>query len=537
MARQLALDWDDQQIRWMVGEGAGKSIRITQAGIEPIGKQGLTSALQQLVSREGLSKLDTLVAVGRDQAELRQMQFPDVPDEELPDMVRFQAIRTFASAGENAVVDYLPSRTVAGGDASSSISAIVSASGPAKLDPVRRVIDQAGLTLRRLALRPVAAAALFQLSALDAPQFKDRLSELARSTLALIDLVGDEAELVLFRGREVAFVRGVRLPSDSASPMTSLAGEIRRSRMACGGGAGPCHLVMWGKADRHAEQLETLAERLSDDGSHPKYQAIDPLDLVSVDADIRTSLGETVGRLAPLVGILVADAGHPEYLIDFENPRQAPDQSVDRTRLAMMVGIPVVLLLAVVYGVYAQLSSLTRQINQAENELVVLREQAGTAKRSIERTGRVDSFLDGDVFWIDELSRVAKSMPPAEDLIVSQISAVADPRSGGGRITVAGRVTSPEVIDKLESGLRDEDHSVIGDGASQLETGDAYRWRIRETITISPDSVRRLRYDRMRPEQQSATNEQTSIEPSENQTGDASSNDKTANATQDEVSK
>lgn len=512
MNRKVALDWDDQQIRMVVGEPSGMSIRITDAIIEPIGPAGLQATLTELVANHGLTKCEALIAVGREHAELRQMEFPPVPASELPDMVRFQAVRTFAAAGENAIVDYLPTggsaaaggsgQTAGSGDGGGAsdgdagrISAIVSASGPAKLDPVRKLIEAAGLSVHRIALRPIAAAALFQVAGLGHPTLAASIAETIRSTMALLDLVGDEAEIVLFRGRDVSFVRTVRLPSDPKSRVAALAGEIRRSLIACGAGGSPCNVVMWGSPERHADELAEIVERLAaGQNTEPKSLLLNPFDLVDADASVREKVQPTVGRLSPLIGLLRCDARDCHFLIDFENPRRPPEPKSNRGRLAAMIGVPVAAVLLIAWTVYGQFSSLDGQIAAAESANAALREDVKVADRSIERTERVDQFLDADVQWLDELQRLAETIPPAEQLVLSQISAVGDTRNGGGRITILGAVTSPDVINNMESSMRDDSHRVVGDGARELESEDAYRWQINETIYVDPTAVRQKRY-------------------------------------------
>ena len=50
------------------------------------------------------------------------------------------------------------------------------------------------------------------------------------------------------------------------------------------------------------------------------------------------------------------------------------------------------------------------------------------------------------------------------------------------------------MIEKLESSLRDENHRVVGGGASEKDSKDAYRWVFTERITIPPEHARNLRY-------------------------------------------
>ncbi|CAD74284.1 MAG TPA: hypothetical protein DDX19_00440 [Rhodopirellula baltica] len=501
MTKKVAVDWDEQQIRIVVGEVSGKQTRIVDAAILPIQTAGVGSTLRKWIQEHGLEKSECLVAVGRDSAELRQMEFPPVPDDELPDMIRFQAVRTFASAGDSATVDYLPtSRTEKG------VRAIVSATGASKLDPIRKAIGEAGMTVGRIALRPIAAAALYQII------LRDKTNDSTRSTLALIDLVGDEAEIVLFRGRDVSFVRSVRLPSQSPARVNALAGELRRSMIACGASGSPCDIAIWGTPDRHREELDQLAARLDQGQDTPsEKRLINPLQIVDCDPSVEPSVGETVGRLAPLVGLLVADEAYADRLIDFANPRQYIPPSTNRGKMAAMIGIPAAIVLGLGWMFWSQLSSRDSEIKRLEAANATMRDQVKTADASVQRTERVDQFLDADVNWLEEIERLAAALPPSDQLILKQVSAQADSRQGGGRMVVSGLVTSPDVIDEMESSLRDESHRVVGDGASQVDTEDAYRWQIRETVSVETESVRADRYERIAK----AAEEEPATKPSE----------------------
>lgn len=503
----VALDWDDEQIRMVAGESDGGSTRLRHAAIVPVGDDGLVAAMQSLISQYSLQKCPCLVAVGRDQAELRQMDFPPVPVEELPDMVRFQAIRQFASAGDSATVDFITTQVDDQG-----VKAIVSATGPNHIKPIRKTIESTGWTLQRIALRPIASAALYRIFVLENSGKGVTNSGPVTSlgdgpaTLALIDLVSDEAEIVLMRRNQIVFVRSVRLPSEMPARTNALAGEIRRSMMACGAAGTNCNVIMWGVADRHAIEIERLGQRLSEQQEAACLtELIDPLELVGADDSARQSVGETVGRLAPLVGLLAADKGHAANLIDFENPRQTIEVTTDRRKVAAMVGIPAAVVAAIVWMLWGNLARLDRQIERQMAANAELRTKSEDAEAMIDQTARVDQFLNGDVNWLEELQRLATTMPASDQLILREVNAASDARDGGGRLVVSGRVTSPKVIDEFEATLRDESHQVIGDKVTQLATEDAYRWQMTQTILVSPDAVRSQRYDRI--QQQDETDE------------------------------
>ena len=93
-----------------------------------------------------------------------------------------------------------------------------------------------------------------------------------------------------------------------------LAGELRRSLLACGVTDQLKRVVLWGTPEVHSSEIPLLEEAVG-----CSVQLINPFDLVEVGRKVE--LPEHVGRLAPLLGLMLADEDAPERLIDFLNPR------------------------------------------------------------------------------------------------------------------------------------------------------------------------------------------------------------------------
>lgn len=110
---------------------------------------------------------------------------------------------------------------------------------------------------------------------------------------------------------------------------------------------------------------------------------------------------------------------------------------------------------------WSNLRAKDREIAAKEAELKGLKPEVEKAEAMMARTETVDRFLDGNVIWLDELSRAAKQVPGANELILRNVS-VLTPREGGGKLTLNGAAKSPEVVDQLSAALRDELHSVNG---------------------------------------------------------------------------
>ena len=501
MSNLIALDWDTHELRVVIARGSSSSITIIDTIAVPIAgdsPETVTSAIRTLLNDHdlGKSKLKAFVTIGRGKSELRQLNLPPVPENELPDMVRLQAMQTFAAVGENTVVDFLP---IPGPNDSTSVLAAAVAS--AMMKSVQMIIDGAGLELMRVALRPVAAAALYQLAA-DKKQNLDDSSVVG--DVVMVDLLADDAEIVVLRGRRVMFVRSVRMPPDSIERPAQIAGELRRSLMACGINTSSTSqkVVIWGQAKTHEAERAKLAESLG-----CKVSTLDPLSLVEVDlrkqvsgGSDQTQTGTThTGRFAPLIGLLVADAkataayGSP-YLVDFLNPRRPVEVEKDNRRpIIIGASIAAVLLLAVLAG-WSNLRAKDKEIKSRENDLGSLKPQVALAQASIDRTEIVDKYLDGGVIWIDELSRTAKQIPPSTDAILKTVTVNTNQRGGGGFLTLAGAATSTAAIDQLSQALRDAGHSVSGTGSSDLGSKETYRWGFRESVTLNASTIREQRY-------------------------------------------
>ncbi len=473
MGKKLAIDWDDSELRLVAAQCSGRSVRVTDAIVIPI-EGSVQETLRVAVSKRGLENTETLVAIGRGKAELRELQLPPVPDEELPDMVRFQAIRSFATAGDSATVDYLVTNR-----SDSGVEMIAAAVGPAKLTEIRETCEAAHLVTKRISLRPLAAAALYLIH----PSSK------GVGDLVLVDLLADDAEIVVAREGRVIFVRTVRMPSGDAVRGRILAGELRRSLVACGSSGSLERVVLWGRESVHTADVKMLSE-----AAGCNVTVLNPFDLVECDRKLESELPDHVGRLAPLIGLLAADEDDADRLVDFLNPRQRIEETPSPYRTAAPAGIPVAIALLIGFAVYRQLQGLDKQIAELQKVNAKMKPDVDRALESIARTEKVDEFLDGDVNWLNEIRRLAMLMPPSDQLIVRSVSGSSDARRGGGTLKVEGAVTAPSVIEDFESAVRDESHRVTGDGASEQKTDDAYRWGFTESITLTPDAIRNARY-------------------------------------------
>jgi Tfp pilus assembly PilM family ATPase len=473
MPKKIAVDWDEAELRMVAAQCSGTSVKVTHVAVVPIANANVNETLRGLIQKHQLGNTETLVAIGRGQAEIRELQLPPAPHEELPDMVRFQAIRSFASAGDSATIDYLVTKHEADG-----VNVIAAAIGPAMLKEIHEIGQSAQLTTKRISIRPLAAAALYQIH-----------HKVSAGDVVLIDLLANDAEIVVLRAGRVVFVRTVRMPTDESTRAKALAAELRRSLMACGSTGSLDRVVLWGRAAVHENDREMLKV-----AANSPVDTINPFDLVEVGSEVKSQLPDHVGRLAPLVGLLAADETQADRLIDFLNPRKRVEEKPNPYRKALLIGLPTAAALLIAFLGYRFLQAKDAEIANLKAELEKMKPDLAQATISIQRTETVDEFLDGNVNWLHEMKRLAERMPPADRMILKSLTASLNPRGGGGILKVQGAVTSPAVIEDFEDALRDESHQVAGDGASSLKTEDSYRLGFNESIVIDGASIRNERY-------------------------------------------
>ena len=226
MSRLLAIEWDLREARVVVARTRGPTVTLEHAFAVDLGPRdpgqtfadvNVGSKLAAALAARNVGRAETLVAVGRASIELRQLTLPACPLEELPDMVRFQAMREFTTLGEDWALDFVHLDT---GD-EEGVTVLAAAISPAMVDQIRDTCQGAELAPNRLILRPLAAASLL----------RRRDGETATDCRLMVDLLSDEADLTVLVDEHVALMRTVRLATaaDPATQSRALLGEIRRT--------------------------------------------------------------------------------------------------------------------------------------------------------------------------------------------------------------------------------------------------------------------------------------------------------------------
>ncbi len=478
MARLLAVEWDARGARVATGRVSGGDLVLEAAwsvdwhdlaaGEEPGAR---FARLADSLAARGAGRSEWLVAIPRGRAELRVLQTPPVPDNELPELVRFQAMRQFASLSEEGPLDFVRLEN----GQRSQFQILAASLPPSVLDEVRRCAAACHATPERVVLRPFASASLFS------RHTARRGSEL------LVELNAEEADVTVLIGGQAVLVRSVRIAGDQ--PARPLAVEIRRTIAAAQNQFGdqPMESVTLVGA---VNELGTLPDELRQ-ALEMTVDVFDPFDAVRWESTV--TLPEQRGGYAALLGLLQDESLGNAPTLDFLHPRRRT-QAVDRRlRYATFGGLAAVCagLLAIMLWVY--LRGYDARIAALQDEAQDLDQQVQIARKLEDDVREIDRFVVGDVNWLDEMYLLSERLPPSEDALVASASFNSIP-TGGGQILLEGFVREPSVIRDMENDLRDERRKVTGSGSQLDERRTELPWQFRETIVVAPPDLEEMVY-------------------------------------------
>ncbi len=471
MSRLVSIECDSNEVRIAVGSSGltGLTLEHVVSGPlslapneDPLNSPKTLEAVQTLLKGIGVKSGNVVFCVGRGTIELRSLTLPTTDKNELPDMVRFAALRQFANVGDHWPIDFvvLPSQQ------ENMTDCLAASINPATVERLSRVTESLGLTLTHIVLRPMASA---MLAALKQPQ-------LANSTVLLVEMFRDEADMAVLDQGQVVFMRNVRFshPADSPANLQTLQGEIKRTIIAASSQRTDLkveHVRVWGSQSHRSEMCATLTASLGQ-----PVESIDPFDLLDASKAVRLEAANgteaILGKFASSIGGLIATQAS-DRIIDFSNPRKKVEAKSPLARYAL-AGTAAAVLLGCGYGWHwMKHSALDSEISQLNGELAKNVDSLKIASKKLSDWKKVESFLEGDHSWLDELEYLSAHASTGEKAIFGVTTFVTDTRSNSAMISTKFLTKEQEDVPDLQAAFRDANHTVRGNkvGSSPDKSG------------------------------------------------------------------
>ncbi len=449
MSTFAALHWNDRRLRVALASIANGSVRVEQILTRDLSGASADAEVRQhleaIASEHHLKGLDVVVVIDREQFELRQIDVPPAPDDELPDMVRFQARSSFSSFGDADVVDFI---RLANGAENVPLQLLAATLSAAELKKIQAVVEPSRLKLKHVLPRQFASVNLVQSVLADG---KYQL---------LVNDFGDDVDLSVTYRNRIVLTRTVRLSHGDSERATQLIREIRRTIAALQNqqkGGSISKILILGERSQHQKLADDIVREV-DLGCETLRTA----GFVSIAQTALEPLTDDDGSLAPLLGALGVGGEPAADLIDFMAPRRRPVSKHDPRKLYYIGGglaaaLAICLLIALV--MFAQRRS---QIAGLQKQLDELNQATKDAKALIADVDLIDQWKRGDINWLDELSEISSRYPLPDISLAktfhgSMVPVLNEPT---GQITIEGLVTNQIDEGKMEESLRGRPYMV-----------------------------------------------------------------------------
>lgn len=473
----IALEWNRHRVRVVAGTVRGHDCRVDHLQtitLDDEGGDGLPdpamvgARIGAVLRGWRTGKAEALVAVSRAQAELRLLNVPPAPDDELPDMVRFQALQQFTSLDDACPLDFMPT-----GESPGGAKQVLTAAIPSQLmRHIEETVEHAGASLRGVILRPCGTVSLV-----------GRHLRLDPDEVQLVvEAHGDEAELTVFSNRSALLARTVRLPktAEFGPRHAPLVNEVRRTLMAARtqlGGRQVAGIVLCGPRD--PSELAAM-EQLG-----LPVQSFSPFSDIRVSTAVQRSMPSDSEHFAPLLGILLDEASESKHEIDFLRPRR-PAEPPDRRKMWTATALAIACLVLLLGGLYWwRLSALDKQTADLRRQSRELDGLVEVAQRQQQLLEEIDAWYADSPNWLIELRELSTRLPGADKLRLEQLQADLA-GAGGGTLRITGYVDDSSTVADLETQLRDSRHGVQGIDRERMGDDPNYPWRFNERIRVEP---------------------------------------------------
>lgn len=444
----IAVDFGRRQFRavWIGGGRTRGGLKVRRmvaeevpASVNADDPQALGAWAGERLKTAGFPRGRAVIVIGREHVVMKRLCLPTTESAELPDMVRLAMARELPFDLPSAALDFLPLHA---NDTSTTVLAVATAQSI--IDQQVAIARAAGLSVGRIALRTLGAAALLDASR-DASWALSLLepdgSDDAPCTL-LIDVRRENLELAVLHRGAIDFSRAAEVPEpqDELAIAEAIVTETRRTWMSYQSAALSAE-TRRGLPEAQAAEAAASSMKVADASGAGRARVREALLMgeqrvceyaakpVSQLLGARTrvleangsveSAGHEVDHVWPLIGALLEER-QQAATIDFAHPRRAPDLGARaRQRRMIAAGIALVAILGAWTLARQQLNRLNAQsveLTRTQRDQLPDYARYWRDRYKLEHLKKWES---ASVDWLQHASYLTTIAPPPDRLVLN----------------------------------------------------------------------------------------------------------------------
>jgi Tfp pilus assembly PilM family ATPase len=473
----------------IVAQAEGASVQINRGfthawpdDFDPLQSPGQAAMqLRNRLANLTSSPPKVIVSLSREDVILRHLDVPDVADEELPNLVRYQAAARSTTPLDQLLLDFLPLPKQPGHEGRPVLA--ITAPKPF-ITGIQTVLRDAGLEPAEITFNSIG---LGEFTAHVDRQRSDRV----RQPALAVHKDGHRIELVILSENRLVYAHAARLSDEDASAsVTGLLAEVSRTIVAAQRLHPQLkihHAYVSGSGDEIVGLASSLSERLA-----APAEFVEPKLLSAVKISHRVST-EEVAPTPVLIGLALAEASRLTPTCDFLHPRQPPPK-VNLRKLQLAVGAAAALLISVFVfgGTEWARASLQRQIQALDIEEKDLQFKITPGMADLNAAKLIDQWQAGNLQQIEQLAALEDLMEGTDRMYLSQYAFTVGGNDAIGGVQAYGNAKSRDDITQFQQRLVDtKSFRIQARQLAQLSNDDEYpnRFEIHADLLPKPKTV------------------------------------------------
>jgi Tfp pilus assembly PilM family ATPase len=399
--------------------------------------QGLGEWLKGEVRRQRTSASQVCISLPREDVIVRHLETPDVSDDELPELVRYQSAAKSTIPLDQLTLDFLP---LPRRPDSSVRDVLVSTVHQDRIKRLRAISNAAGLELQSVGVSSVATAGIV---ALEEQRLEHRDGEVA----VAVAQHGDRVEISILDDGYLHFTHSTQVMSGDG-PQTPILAEISRALVALQKRLPNSRIVrcwMIGSPDENTKLADAIRDRFRCD-----IKRLDPFQGQGVTLGC-TPVNDPHGAFGGPVGQLVSHSLEVSCAVDFLNPRR-PAIKKDYSNHKKLVGVAMVVMLLIgLFGYRSYLvAGLEKNILRATKDEKDQRELLGQLEPQVEIADSVSEWRSSGVNWLKETNTLTETFGGTERHYLTKMQFGEGTRKDRGTVTASGYAKDKNDVYELQ---------------------------------------------------------------------------------------
>jgi Tfp pilus assembly PilM family ATPase len=477
MSNIVAIELNESQLLVACARASARRFQIWQAFQIEIRPDDSDDAIAEKLKRElhqrSINRAEAIAIVARQKVEIREITVPPAPDNELPDMVRFQARNEFSALNDAWSIDYIPFDSAE--DKPRRVLAI--AISPQVKGQITSIFGAAGLKLKRILFRPFC------------------IRDLMRSTLVdgrrrlIVAPTQKQIDLTITDGMRLVTTRSVSIACDeepdklAARVLGDIRQTLRAGRAVLTGGEIEQVLFCGLK-----KEFRDLHDAITENIKLP-VEFVNPARFINAASLTVGALPQHPEHFAALLGALAQEFAAEPHPIDFLHPRRPIVKKTDHRRLLTYGSVAAVVVVVAIIAAWWALRLKEKQIAELGRQLQIIaaanegNEIQPGVQQIVGEVNEIDDWNVGNVNWLDQLAQVSQLMLTPDDVIVDSMDARGT--SDNARIIVKGRSAELTTVTKVNNSLSAGGYSIRAKNTGKENDDPDYAVSFGQTMELA----------------------------------------------------